>query len=219
MSQLTTDKSMRTSLLTILAITLAAVLSQVFNLHHLLDLSRSEFSNGHLYQLFTAHFTHWSFDHFLYDTLTFVGLGYLCLKLQIKEIARVLLISTLLISFGFLALHPELIAYRGLSGVDSALFSLALITCIRQAYQDRNTARLKLMGFFTVGFILKTIYELTTGTAFFVADPNTTFTPLASAHLIGAMVGLVYGLIAESDAHPAMLKSHSKTEIQVQPET
>ena len=83
---------------------------------------------------------------------------------------------------------PEVIVYRGLSGIDSALFTLALVGLLREAWVDRSRGHVLLLAAVGLGFLLKVALEIATGTAVF-AD-STAFHPVPLAHMVGACTGL-----------------------------
>ena len=89
---------------------------------------------------------------------------------------------------------PEIEIYRGLSGIDSGLFMLLLVLLYR-----RNTAgykQLHKIPYLLPGllFISKTIFELATAQAFFV-ESSDLFVPVPLAHLGGAFVGGIIGVL------------------------
>ena len=147
---------------------------------------------GNIWSLFTGHFTHWNTDHFLWDLITFVVLAMFCeSKSRVRFLACVL-ISAIAISIGFLLFETELSAYRGLSGIDSALYALAMFELFRSGRKNDNTQLRILAISGLIAFLVKTIVELETGTTVFVT--STDFVPVTSAHLIGFACGVVTGL-------------------------
>ena len=79
-------------------------------------------------------------------------------------------------------LLPDIESYRGLSGLDSALFTLLVISNL-----DR---RLSLGVGFLAAFLLKTAYEMATGATVFVSSsPDIASVPLA--HAVGALMGML----------------------------
>ncbi len=72
------------------------------------------------WRLLTGHFTHWTADHLQWDLLVFVALAIL---FPPRRLGVLLFSTALLVSLGVILLHPQLPSYRGLSGLDSALFA------------------------------------------------------------------------------------------------
>ena len=85
--------------------------------------------------------------------------------------------------------HPEMESYRGLSGLDTALFGLVVADLLgrRLVERDWNSAILFLLLLF--GLVTKMATEIGLGTNLFVSD--TSFVPVPLAHLIGAATGLL----------------------------
>jgi hypothetical protein len=83
---------------------------------------------------------------------------------------------------------PALDRYRGLSGLDSALFVLLAVSLMRHGDSRRVFAG----AWALVGFLAKLAWEGVTGGALFVHDPGLAAVPVA--HLAGAMVGFAVGV-------------------------
>ena len=132
------------------------------------------------WRLLTGHLAHWNERHLLWDLLVFLALAPL---LPPRRLLLLLPAAALLISAGVLLFHPELAAYRGLSGLDSALFAaLALDLARRPLPLDRALGALALAL-----FAAKIVFELASGAALFAAG---TFVPLPLAHLLGLAAAL-----------------------------
>lgn len=82
-------------------------------------------------------------------------------------------------------------AYRGLSGIDSALLALLFVELWRDADRPMHRAMASACA---AGFLLKISFELATGTNVFVESmgPATSGVPLA--HLAGAASGFLIGV-------------------------
>jgi hypothetical protein len=85
--------------------------------------------------------------------------------------------------------------YRGLSGVDSALFALVTVRLGREAFFDRQWRKLTLVAIVAGGFALKVGYEFASGATLFVDSSAGGMTPVPLAHVAGAMVGIVCGMM------------------------
>jgi rhomboid family GlyGly-CTERM serine protease len=142
----------------------------------------------------TSHFTHWTSTHLIWDWLAFVALG---ASLEHHGRARLVALfatTALAIPAALFLIEPELTHYRGLSGLDSALFGMAWVVALQHA---RSTDRpnpllarfLVLLGF---GFMLKIGWELLLGDAFFMPN-DVGFEPVPLAHAIGAALGVLFG--------------------------
>jgi hypothetical protein len=80
-------------------------------------------------------------------------------------------------------------AYRGLSGIDSALFTNAAIQLYADGRRFRRPAVQLVSAGLLVGFVAKLVYELVSGSTLFV--DSTDFASLASVHVIGGFVGMI----------------------------
>ena len=159
------------------------------------EYNRESILHGEWSRLLTGHLTHWNFDHFVWDAATLLVLGVACVWRSVGRTVSALLGSAVAISASLVWLQPDVATYRGLSGLDSALFTLLAAMIWRES---RRTGRWKL-GTVAIaaalGFLAKAAYESATGATLFVDSANAGFIPLASAHLIGGAVGAIVGLM------------------------
>jgi len=162
------------------------------------EYDREAILDGEWSRLLTGHLTHWNFDHLFWDAATFLLLGVACMWRSVGRTVATLLGAAAAISASLLLFQPEMASYRGLSGLDSALFTLLAAMIWRESRRD---GRWKLGAVaITAGaaFLAKAAYESATGTTLFVDSSAAGFIPLASAHLIGGAVGAIVGLSGRS---------------------
>lgn len=158
------------------------------------EYNRESILHGEWSRLLTGHLTHWNFDHLFWDAATFLLLGIACVWRSVGRTVTALLGAAIAISASLLMFQPEMATYRGLSGLDSALFTLLAAMIWRESRRD---GRWKLgalaMAAAAAAFLAKAAYESATGTTLFVDSSAAGFIPLASAHLIGGAVGALVG--------------------------
>lgn len=137
----------------------------------------------------TAHLTHWDLSHLFFDLLAWIVLGSM-----VEMHARRLWIWTIglsvpLVSLFVLLAAPDVWIYRGLSGLDSALFITTALMIHDRARQQGNRG----MKWIAVGCILallaKIAWEWSTGSPIFARGGD--FTAVPQAHLAGALAGLI----------------------------
>ncbi len=154
-----------------------------------LEYRREALVDLELWRLVTGHWTHGSFEHFLWDTLAFVALGCGLCALSPRAFRNTVLGSVAAISAFLLVYGERWEVYRGLSGIDTALF-VALAGVLSLDGQGKQR------WIFPVALLLaagKIGWEAVTGTALFAADiPGHAVVPLA--HGVGAAVGLLAAL-------------------------
>ena len=118
----------------------------------------------------------------------FYVVGRLCELSDRKAFIAVLLLSAPLIPIAILIACPELGSYRGLSGIDTALFAL-LGTCrLRESIRKEDLRGVMVYGLLLAAMFLKILYETITHDVLF-ADKST-FIPVALAHLTGSLIGI-----------------------------
>jgi len=156
-----------------------------------LEFNRAALAQGELWRLFTGHLTHFSADHLKWDLAVFVALGSLVELRSRRHFIGCVAGSALLISLGVCWLQPQFVNYRGLSGIDSALFGYIALDILKLARAEgRHGPAIAAVVAMTL-FLAKIVFELVTGRAFFV-ESDTAFIPVPLAHLIGALVGWVW---------------------------
>ena len=159
----------------------------------LFSLKRDALLNGDYFRVISGHWTHWNSHHLFWDVFAFGILGILCESAGRIRYMLCVMGSALAISTTIIFISPTITDYRGLSGIDSALFILAAISM----WRDQGIARaVPAMALCT--FVGKLVYEFTTGDMLF-ANADTTngipVQPLPISHLIGGMVGAMAGWI------------------------
>jgi len=157
---------------------------------------RAALAAGDWWRLITCHFTHWSPDHFAWDFMMF---ALLCGACEVTSRRRTLIslgISTVAIPLAVLLWQPQLQTYRGLSGLDSALFGLLAVDLLWEKLAESDRRSIVAMGLLIVAFIAKTAFETITGSAVFADSARGGFVPVPLAHLVGFLVGALTSVAA-----------------------
>jgi rhomboid family GlyGly-CTERM serine protease len=148
----------------------------------LLELQRG----GSAWRIVTCHFTHFSYEQLAWDALTFFTLGWACERRNRSSFHATLLASVVIIPLAVLLFDPRIATYRGLSGIDSALFALLVISAAR-------TSRIGVA--LAIAFACKVVFELTTGATVFVTNMGEGVEPVPIAHVAGALIGVAVSAI------------------------
>jgi rhomboid family GlyGly-CTERM serine protease len=179
----------------LLLVTFAVAVSVWPGLAGWLQYDRDAIARCEVWRLVTSHFTHWSADHLFWDALAFAGLGWLCERNSVGSFLRCVSLSAFLIPLTLWVALPQMATYRGLSGIDSALFALLATRVLREAASDKNWLKLGGAGIVSVGFAAKVGFELCTGTTLFVDSAAAGLIPVPLAHVAGGIVGIACGLL------------------------
>jgi rhomboid family GlyGly-CTERM serine protease len=151
-----------------------------------LELDRAAVARGEVWRLLTGHWTHWTLDHLLWDSLAFLALAVFCeVRISRRRLLATVAGSALAVSAGVWFVLPEIARYRGLSGIDSALFMLLAVTILRET-------RSPLAAVAVAAFLAKAAWEVSTGSTLFTEAAGS-FVPVPLAHLIGGAWGLALG--------------------------
>jgi rhomboid family GlyGly-CTERM serine protease len=161
---------------TAISLTLLAVLATLLP-GSWLELQRG----GTVWRIATCHFTHFTYEQLAWDALVFLLLAIACERRNRGAFRATLLASVVVVPIAVLT-FSNVTTYRGLSGIDSALFGLLLVT------EWRRSRIVALCG---VAFAAKVIFEMSTGAAVFVHSDA--FIAVPAAHIAGALVGVIVG--------------------------
>ncbi len=168
-----------------------------------LQYDRAAVDGGQLWRLVTCQLTHWSWDHLLWDVAALVGLGWVLERDDRRSMLICLGLSIVLIPavvhFGL----PEMATYRGLSGIDSAVFVLLAVTLFRRCYADGDRFWTWACVAMLVGFAAKIGFEMVSGGTLFVDAAASRMQPVPLAHVVGGMVGGACGWLAPRADMPA----------------
>ena len=136
---------------------------------------------GAAWRIVTCHFTHFTYEQLAWDALVFLILGIACARRNRGAFQATLLASIVVVPIAVLMFAPNVATYRGLSGIDCALFGLLLTMESRRSW---------IVALCAIGFAMKLIFEMTTGATIFVSNGGA-FEAVPVAHLAGAVVGAV----------------------------
>jgi len=87
---------------------------------------------------------------------------------------------------------PAMSSYRGLSGIDSALFVLLVAGVLKERLQDKSYPAMLVAGFTLLLLAGKILFEMVTGDTLFVSSTDAGFVPVPLAHAIGGICGLFF---------------------------
>jgi rhomboid family GlyGly-CTERM serine protease len=158
----------------------------------LLQFDRPAIASGAFWRLATCHVTHWNLEHFWWDGLMFVVLAATCelrdRRRMMGSISAAAVAVTALVWFGCL----DIATYRGLSGIDTALFTMLAMEVACEARRKRNHEVYLAASGLLLGFTAKTAYEAFTGQTYFVDQNAAGFVPLVWDHLVAGVVGACF---------------------------
>ena len=159
-----------------------------------LEFDRVAVTTGQWWRLLSGHLTHWNGEHVLWDAGVFLALGVLCERIDRRRFAACFLGSALVIPAVVWFASPEILVYRGLSGIDSAMFILVAVTVLRTQWASRDWLWVLLAAGLLIAFVVKTGFEQATGGTLFVNSAAAGFIVIPAAHTAGAAVGAIVGL-------------------------
>jgi rhomboid family GlyGly-CTERM serine protease len=154
--------------------------------------------NAEVWRVVTCHFTHWSYEQLAWDALAFSFLGLACARRNRDAFHATLLASLVLVPLAVLAFTPSLSAYRGLSGLASAMFAL-LVTLEWTAQKSERPAAAApwrwAILLCAAGFAAKLVFEAATGGTVFVDSMGANVVSVPVAHLAGALTGFLCAFV------------------------
>ena len=157
----------------------------------LLEFDRVAIAEGDWWRWVTGHLTHFGVDHFVWDASVFAVLGVMCERRNRTATLACLGFAALLIPAAIWLLMPEMATYRGLSGLDTALFALLGMMTLLEKRREGSRGWVVALGLTLLGMVAKIAWEYYTGGTIFVDSSSGQFVPIPLAHLVGAVVGLL----------------------------
>jgi rhomboid family GlyGly-CTERM serine protease len=161
-----------------------------------LEYDRPAVTAGQVWRLATCQWTHWSLDHLVWDGAVFLAIGAACEMKRRRHLLATVALSAIGVPIAVHCLAPGIMTFRGLSGVDSALFGLAATLLFSAGVRQRNSALAATAAFGAMLFAAKTAYELATPAALFVDGSGAGFSTVPLAHLVGFLIGTGVGISA-----------------------
>ena len=155
-----------------------------------LEYDRETLVAGQVWRVLTGHLSHYSWSHLLWNLLGFALLGVLCERTQRRGFQWTLALSIVLIPLGLWWGMPELSAYRGLSGLTSALFGLAAAHLVYQQVRSGQPVRAWLSIVCCGGFVVTLAHTWLGGEAWLTTGYTDAVAPVPLSHAIGLAVGL-----------------------------
>jgi len=159
-----------------------------------LEYNRAAIAAGEIWRLFSGHWVHYGFDHFFWDVLAFGFLGAACERRSRPRLFVCVTASALAISLSVWFGLSGMSAYRGLSGIDSALVVLLFMELWSEAGRSGQPKQIVIPAACLMAFVGKVSYELATGDTIFVKSLGTGMVGVPLAHVAGAAVGFLVGL-------------------------
>ena len=150
---------------------------------------RAAIAAGQGWRVLTCHWTHWSFDHLAWDVAAFVVLIGLGMRTNGRRVLLTLALAAVAIPLAVAIAMPGMQFYRGLSGLDSALFTVVAIPLMREEWSAGRRGAARLIAVVLVSFALKIVLEGLTGATLFADSSH--FVPVPLAHAVGGLCGWV----------------------------
>jgi rhomboid family GlyGly-CTERM serine protease len=194
----------------LLLVAVAIFFSLVPRIATWLQYDRLAVAYGEVWRLFTSHFVHWSIEHLFWDALALGALGWICEREGTSRFLATVAAAALAIPLTLSFAQPQMSTYRGLSGIDSALFVLLAANIARQAIAEQNWPHLGMALLISIGFAVKVGFEVRTGGTLFVDSLAAGMTPVPLAHIVGGLIGLGFGLIPATLVTGKVLPSGAK---------
>jgi len=154
-----------------------------------LQFVRAGLAHGQWWRLFTGHLTHFGANHLAWDVAAFLTLGWCCESQSRTRTVLTLIVASPSIAIALWICQPQFEIYRGLSGLDCALFGmLATYLCRSRQCISKSIGVLALLG---VG--AKSGWEIATASPFFASGND--YAPVPLAHVIGLASGILGAVV------------------------
>ncbi len=154
-----------------------------------LEFNRAAITAGEWWRLVTAHVTHFDGNHLAWDVAVLVALGTVVEPESRARTATALGLAGIAITASVGWWQPQFENYRGLSGLDCALFGVFAGRLLLNASPGARVAG----AIGLLGAAAKAAVELKSGATLFAI--GATYAPVPLAHLIGLLAGVVTALV------------------------
>lgn len=188
---------MRLPFLTLTLAVVAMSIHLIPGATELLQYDRAALASGEVWRWLTGHVAHFGANHLLWDVSVLVALGWTCEREARGRCALALALAAPAISAALWFIQPQFELYRGLSGLDSALFGLLAGLLLRRGQRGATLVGLAAL----VAIAAKSLFEIATASTLFASGEG--YLPVPLAHL----VGLGAGLLAAYLRRPRLLRS------------
>jgi rhomboid family GlyGly-CTERM serine protease len=158
-----------------------------------LQYDRRLLADGQLWRLASCHFAHWNLDHLLWDTVVFAALGFVCERRSRIPFVACMLAAVLLIPLALWLAAPSVVSYRGLSGIDTAMFALLAGSILREKWTEGSWGWFFGCAALFGSMAAKIAFECVSGRALFVDAAAAEFSLVPLSHIGGAAVGAICG--------------------------
>ncbi|HMJ89491.1 MAG TPA: rhombosortase [Candidatus Acidoferrum sp.] len=150
-----------------------------------------------LWRWFTGHVCHWSADHLVWDAVVCIILGAWCEMRNRRSYVVLIGVSATAITLVVSLLCPQLSSYRGLSGIDSALFGWLVAELFVEALRRKDPRTLLVVTLMAGAFLVKTAFEISSQATLFVSGASS-FVPVPLAHIVGFVTGWIVVFLRET---------------------
>lgn len=189
-------RQIRWPLITIMVAGACLVLPRWPTAEAFLQYDRTKLLTGEVWRLATCHLGHWSASHQFWSLGAFAVLGLLGETRDRRTFAWCCIAAGLACSLALLVFWPDVQLYRGMSGIDSALFTCVVLLNLRTPDGNKSAARNATLAILLFGFIAKVAWEWLTHRTLFVSIDGKGFVSLPDVHAVGGAVGICVGLLS-----------------------
>ena len=148
---------------TLLVVAIALLAAGIPGASSGLQYDRSLIGQGQWWRLVTSHWVHWTPDHLTWDLLAFAALTAAAIRLSRGRALATVALASCLIPVCIWVFNPELVRYRGLSGLASALYVLVVLEVWGRIPRGESRGKGVVAWLLLVGFAAKVVYELVSG--------------------------------------------------------
>lgn len=169
----------------------AVLLSLLPSSFTFLGYDRVAIGSWQVWRLLTCHFVHVNVSHLLWDLSALMVLGFLFEAPLRKSYIMSIAAGIVIIPVAVFIFQPGLRYYCGLSGLDTAAYTLCAFSILKTALDEKRLLTAILMLSAMAALVFKIIYEFRTGLTLFADHNGNSFSPVPLAHVIGGATGII----------------------------
>lgn len=160
------------------------------NLIAFFEWESSNIRQGEIWRIFSGHLTHWTPNHLVWDLIVFAFLGSI-IERSSRSIILALFLATSILSHFALTYASDFQIYRGLSAIDTALFTQALFILSKNSLHRYSFTLLAASIFGYIALIVKLLLEYGQEEPIFASSLGSNVSVATVTHIAGLVSALL----------------------------
>ena len=179
----------------IFTLTMVAITTLLFFSHDLTSLcvyEREFIKEGEFWRIFSAHFVHFSFVHYILSNMAFLIVGVAVEQKKDSNFGWLLFFMAWSIGLGLLCFEPNMLYYGGLSGMVHGLLYYRALLGLKEHQPYRSMSQMVLLL-----LPLKVCFEFYEQSSLLSSFSKQTFQVVPLSHLLGMVTAVLFFIVIQ----------------------